>query len=79
MTQNYEQQKIVIRNLKAGKIKARVAIAQLIDAGKDPFFANEAVFHALGGDDCIQEGKDGKDFYMSSGKLVEEVRRLMKE
>ncbi len=79
MSQDYEQQKTVIRNLKVGKIKARAAVAQLVEAGKDLFFAEEAVFHALGGSDIVREGKDGKDYYDDSGKSVEEVNRLMAE
>lgn len=74
-----EERKAIFAGLKTGKVKARAAVALLVADGTAPFFAEEKVFHALGGGDTRQEGKDGKMYYTDSGKSVEEVDRLMDE
>lgn len=74
------EQRIVFANdLQTRKLKARAAVALLISEGMDPWLAEEDVFQILGGSDIVQEGKDGKDYYIDSGKSVEEVNRLMAE
>lgn len=52
-------------------------VGALIGAGYRLAEARELVFYALGGSDLVEIGKDGAERYHASGRLVDEVERLM--
>jgi hypothetical protein len=77
MDMNAEEIEALLEQVEANVVLPRAAVAQLAAAGFERDDAQQMVFAALGGSDLVEEGEDGRERYVPSGKLVREVKAAM--
>ena len=66
-------------DLASGKTTAKEVIALLVKNGYSREDAQESVFIALGGDDIVETGENGVQYYRISGMPVDEVTVKMEQ